>query len=64
MGKYPKIVAKAREVAKETGKAHIVFHNRECGSYEYATEEVFGYICQTVPVIRMLLCLPNGAVVQ
>jgi len=69
--KYPEIVAKAKETAKLTNMRQIVY---ECRAKVYPFKKGFGY-CRQVdfnlyvesgeyPLIRLLLILPNGIIVQ
>lgn len=62
--KYPEIVEQAREAAKQTEKPYVVYRNVEHNSYHCTTNEIFETLLGTTPVIRMLLCLPDGTVVQ
>ena len=62
--RYPEIVTQARETARTTGEPFVVYHNLEHNSYNYTTDEIFKSLCMTVPIVRMLRCLPNGTVVQ
>lgn len=66
--KYPQIVEKARFEAAESGEPQVVYESKPKGkvSYGYSSRDEF---LQTLalgkfPIIRLLLCMPNGVVVQ
>lgn len=66
--KYPQIVAMARFEAMESGVPQVVYESKPNSkiSYGYSTEVEFN---QTLalgkfPMIRLLLCMPDGTVVQ
>lgn len=66
--KYPQLVEKARFEATESGEPQIVYESRPKGkvSYGYSTQDEFE---QTLalgkfPMIRLLLCMPDGTVIQ
>ena len=62
--KYPKVVAAAREVAKRRHINIIVY--QEGRRYNWCIAERWSYLLttSTQPVIRLLLCLPDGTLVQ
>jgi len=66
--KYPQIVEKARFEAVESGEPQIIYEARPKGkvSYGYSTQEEFNQILESgkFPIIRLLLCYPDGIVVQ
>lgn len=66
--KYPQIVEKARFEAVESGEPQIVYESRlkDKVNYGYSSRDEF---LQTLalgkfPMIRLLLIMPNGAIVQ
>lgn len=66
--KYPRIVAMARWEASESGEPQIVYESRPKGkvSYGYSTQDEFARTLALgiFPMIRLLLCLPDGTVIQ
>lgn len=73
--KYPQIVAKARFEAAESGMPQVVFECRRQGNirrtmkrvrYGYSTKEEYERTLALgkFPMIRLLLCMPDGTVVQ
>lgn len=68
MLKYPQIVEKARFEAEEAGVPQVVYEYRQKSKsyYCFSTQKEFNQTLATgkFPMIRLLLCMPNGAVVQ
>lgn len=66
--KYPQIVAMARFEAEQSGIPQIVYESRPKGkvSYGYSSREEFNETLALgkFPMIRLLLCMPDGTVVQ
>lgn len=62
--KYPKMVAAAREAAENQKRPYVVYHDLETNEYSYTTEDNFRAFIKISPLIRMLLIMPNGAIVQ
>ena len=66
--KYPQIVTMARFEATESGEPQIVYESRPKGkvSYGYSTQKEFSETLALgdFPMIRLLLCMPDGTVVQ
>ncbi len=71
--KYPEIVALARFEASQTGVPYIVYEYRclTCFSkrkikYGYSTQAEFykTLALGKFPMIRLLLCMPDGRIVQ
>lgn len=66
--KYPDIVTKARFEAAESGEPQIVYESRPKGkvSYGYSTRDEFERTLAlgNFPIIRLLLCMPDGTVAQ
>lgn len=66
--KYPQIVAMARFEAQESGEPQVVYEYRpkKKVNYGYSTQDEFERILALgkFPMIRLLLCMPDGTVVQ
>lgn len=62
--KYSKIVADARIAAEAADTSMVVYHNLEMDAYAYTSEKLFKHIAVINPLVRLLLILPNGAIVQ
>jgi len=66
--KYPQIVAMARFEAGESDEPQVVYESKPKGKifYGYSTEEEFEETLALgkFPMIRLLLCMPDGTVVQ
>ena len=67
--KYSKIVAHARAAAKKFNESYIVFECRAesypfVKGFDYCSESAFRQHQERCPLIRLLLILPNGAIVQ
>lgn len=66
--KYPQIVAMARFEAQQSGKPQIVYESRPKGkvSYGYSTQREFNETLALgkFPIIRLLMCMPDGTVIQ
>lgn len=66
--KYPAIVEKARFEAAESGEPQIIYESRLKGkvSYGFSSRDEFlrTLALGKFPMIRLLLCMPNGKIVQ
>lgn len=66
--KYPQIVAMARFEAAESGEPQVVYEYRlkDKMSYGYSTQDEFNRTLALgkYPMIRLLLCMPDGTIVQ
>lgn len=66
--KYPQLVEKARFEAAESGEPQVVYESHLKGkvSYGYSTQREFNQTLESgkFPMIRLLLCMPDGTVVQ
>lgn len=66
--KYPNTVSKARLEARESDEPQVVYEYRVKGKakYGFSTQEEFKQTLITgkFPMIRLLLCMPDGRVVQ
>ena len=62
--RYSKIVEEAREQAKQVGVSITVYQIGE--RYDWCSTEAYHLILEASekPVIRLLLCLPDGTVAQ
>ena len=61
---YPEIVAGARDRAEKFGLKTIVYQKGK--TYDWCYKTYYSTILETSnePVIRLLMCLPDGTVVQ
>lgn len=61
---YPVVVAEARKAAEEAGVKTIVF--QEGKIYDWCFEKLYLFMLDDAykPLIQLLVCLPNGTVVQ
>lgn len=66
--KYPDIVSKARLEARESGEPQVVYEYRVKGKakYGFSIQKEFNQTLTAgvFPIIRLLLCMPDGRVVQ
>lgn len=66
--KYPDTVAKARLEARESDEPQVVYEYRVKGKikYGFSTQKEFRFtlVAGRLPMIRLLLCMPDGRVVQ
>lgn len=60
---YPEIVKRARELAKTFNERYVVFMSPS-GEYDWCPQELYEQRIKTTPMIRLLLILPSGKIVQ